>query len=281
MSWWIINYHHFLQRAGLQEIENQSLSFQYLSVEAVMCFVFGRGFSVIKFSCPSGYFSGLAQRHLVDAFSLPLLCPKFCHQLMEEVKHFRKSKEDTGDISPGNVGDKSQVRGAHTHTHTHKCCRALCIWGHRHTVSYPCVPHFFQSVHAVHKVGISWQDRPSLEFQMVPLPDQPGLQDSLQPVTSRCSSSRNKSFCRTQTFESFSVKPAETMLLLPMLLFCEGTEYRSLVVRRGFLVRTFWWLRMCWERLTMPWLEKAMVLRTMKRTVSTMRRFVYLCCCHR
>ena len=276
MSWWIINYHHFLQRAGLQEIENQSLSFQYLSVEAVMCFVFGRGFSVIKFSCPSGYISGLAQRHLVDAFSLPLLCPKFCHQLMEEVKHFRKSKEDTGDISPGNVGDKSQVRGAHTHTHTHTNAAELCAFEVIDTQSHILACRIFFSQY---KVGISWQDRPSLEFQMVPLPDQPGLQDSLQPVTSRCSSSRNKSFCETQTFESFSVKPAETMLLLPMLLFCEGTEYRSLLVRRGFLVRTFWWLRMCWERLTMPWLEKAMILRTMKRTVSTMRRFVYLCCC--
>eukprot|EP00434_Breviolum_minutum_P016928 symbB.v1.2.014934.t1/scaffold1103.1/size137753/10 len=50
---------------------------------------------------PKAAIRSLAQRHLVDAFSLPLLCPKFCHQLMEEVKHFRKSKEDTGDISPG------------------------------------------------------------------------------------------------------------------------------------------------------------------------------------
>ena len=77
-------------------------------------FLFRPGFSDIKFSYPLWYISGLAQRHLVDAFSLPLLCPKFCHQLMEEVKHFRKNKEDTGEISPGNVGDKSQVRKAHT-----------------------------------------------------------------------------------------------------------------------------------------------------------------------
>ena len=44
---------------------------------------------------------GLAQRHLVDAFSLPLLCPKFCHQLVEEVKHFRDWREAAKQISPG------------------------------------------------------------------------------------------------------------------------------------------------------------------------------------
>lgn len=88
-------------------------------------------FGVDSVSCPSGYISGLAQRHLVDAFSLPLLCPKFCHQLMEEVKHFRKSKEDTGDISPGKLGINPKYEEL---THTHKCCRALCIWGETHSL---------------------------------------------------------------------------------------------------------------------------------------------------
>ena len=37
----------------------------------------------------------------MDAFSLPLLCPKFCQQLLEEVTHFRDWREGAKQISPG------------------------------------------------------------------------------------------------------------------------------------------------------------------------------------
>ena len=62
------------------------------------------GLSDFSWHCPFRRPSssrGLAQRHLVDAFSLPLLCPKFCHQLVEEVKHFRDWREAAKEISPG------------------------------------------------------------------------------------------------------------------------------------------------------------------------------------
>ncbi|CAL1150123.1 unnamed protein product [Cladocopium goreaui] len=57
--------------------------------------------AALKAEDPKVAIQSLAQRHLVDAFSLPLLCPKFCHQLVEEVKHFRDWREAAKEISPG------------------------------------------------------------------------------------------------------------------------------------------------------------------------------------
>lgn len=58
---------------------------------------------------------GLAECHLEDVFSLPLLCPNFCQQLREEVQYFRQRVEGEGEISPG-AGQQGQQRARHTST---------------------------------------------------------------------------------------------------------------------------------------------------------------------
>ncbi|CAK9105181.1 unnamed protein product [Durusdinium trenchii] len=50
---------------------------------------------------PKAAIQRLAECHLEDVFSLPLLCPNFCQQLREEVQYFRQRVEGEGEISPG------------------------------------------------------------------------------------------------------------------------------------------------------------------------------------